>query len=467
MPARKNISYLAVLQIMKNISRHLLKTVILLGLGLVSAGLAKQSNIILILTDDQGWNNTEVLMMPSRADTRSDFYLTPSFKRLADAGMTFSQAYAPHPVCSPSRHAIQFGMSPAKLKKTNNRAVNFPEPFPVQAIPQVLKSIDPAYRAAHFGKWHMHRHPAELGYDISDGRTGNHTGRQFSTDQTRHWPHDDPKRSVSITDNAVQFIRHQAHSNVPFFLQVSHYAIHLSAEAKPATLARHKARTPGKTHTAYWYAAMIDDLDQAIGRILDVLNELQLTDSTYIFLTSDNGGTARQYPHFNKPLRAGKGSYYEGGLRVPFFVSGPGIKPGSYSNVPVIGYDLLSTFAELAGSTKPMPRDIEGGSVKAVLLNGGKGAVQRPRLGLHFYRPLDSVLIRDGHKLRRIHRTGEIELYNLAEDLSETTNLTTINPLLAKRMQTGLEDWIRSIDATTPSPLDRRPKRNPRAGVKR
>ena len=445
----------------------MLKTVILLGLSLASAGLAKQSNIILILTDDQGWNNTEVLMMPSRADTRSDFYLTPSFKRLADAGMTFSQAYAPHPVCSPSRHAIQFGMSPAKLKKTNNRAVNYPEPFPVQAIPQVLKSIDPAYRAAHFGKWHMHRHPAELGYDISDGRTGNHTGRQFSTDQTRHWPHDDPKRSVSITATAVQFIRHQAHSNAPFFLQVSHYAIHLSAEAKPATLARHKARTPGKTHTAYWYAAMIDDLDQSIGRILDALNELQLTDSTYIFLTSDNGGTARQYPHFNKPLRAGKGSYYEGGLRVPFFVAGPGIKPGSYSDVPVIGYDLLSTFAELAGSTKPMPRDIEGGSVKAVLFNGGKGAVQRPRLGLHFYRPLDSVLIRDGHKLRRIHRTGDIELYNLAEDLSETTNLTITNPLLAKRMQTGLEDWIRSIDATTPSPLDRRPKRNPRAGVKR
>ena len=452
---------------MKNISRHLLETVILLGIVLASAGLAKQSNIILILTDDQGWNNTEVLMMPARADTRSDFYLTPSFKRRADAGMTVSQAYAPHPVCAPSRHAIQFGMSPAKLKKTNNRAVNYPEPFPVQAIPQVLKSIDPAYRAAHFGKWHMHRHPAELGYDISDGRTGNHTGRQLSTDQTRHWPHDDPKRSVSITDNAVQFIRHQAHSNVPFFLQVSHYAIHLSAEAKPATLARHKARTPGKTHTAYWYAAMIDDLDQAIGRILDVLNELQLTDSTYIFLTSDNGGTARQYPHFNKPLRAGKGSYYEGGLRGPFFVAGPGIKPGSYSDVPVIGYDLLSTFAELAGSTKPMPRDIEGGSVKVVLFNGGKGAVQRPRLGLHFYRPLDSVLIRDGHKLRRIHRTGDIELYNLAEDLSETTNLNTTNPLLAKRMQIGLEDWIRSIDATTPSPLDRRPKRNPRAGVKR
>ncbi|SVC09817.1 uncharacterized protein METZ01_LOCUS262671, partial [marine metagenome] len=114
-------------QHVKNTSCHLLGAALLLGLA--SAALAKRPNIILILTDDQGWNNTEVPMMPSRADTRSDFYLTPIFKRLADAGMTFSQAYAPHPVCSPSRHAIQFGMTPAKLKKTSNRAVNYPEPF--------------------------------------------------------------------------------------------------------------------------------------------------------------------------------------------------------------------------------------------------------------------------------------------------------------------------------------------------
>ena len=452
---------------MNTTSRHLTETVLLLGLGLASAALAKPPNIILILTDDQGWNNTEMPMIPSRADTRSDFYLTPNFKRLADSGMTFSQAYAPHPVCSPSRHAIQFGMTPAKLKKTSNRAVNYPEPFQTRAIPQVLKSIDPIYRAAHFGKWHMYHHPAELGYDASDGRTGNHTARQLTTDQTKHWPHDDPKRSVSLTDNAVQFIRHQAHADASFYLQVSHYAIHLSAEAKPATLARHKARTPGKIHTAYWYAAMIDDLDQAVGRILDVLDELKLTDNTYVFLTSDNGGTARQYPHFNKPLRAGKGSYYEGGLRVPFFAAGPGIKAGSYSTVPVVGYDLLSTFADLAGSEGQPPKGIEGGSVKDVLLNGGKGEVRRPRAGLHFYRPVDSVLIRDGHKLRRTHRTGEIELYDLSEDLSEITNLAASKPRLAKRMQAGLEDWIKEIDATTPSPLDRRPRRNPRAGNRR
>jgi arylsulfatase A-like enzyme len=154
-------------------------------------------------------------------------------------------------------------------------------------------------------------------------------------------------------------------------------------------------------------------------------------------------------------------------LRVPFFAAGPGIKAGTYSTVPVVGYDLLSTFADLAGSAEKLPKGIEGGSVKDVLLNGGRGEVRRSRPGLHFFRPLDSVLIQDGHKLRRTHHTGEIELYDLSGDLSETTNLAAAKPGLAKRMQAGLEDWVKEIDATTPSPLDRRPRRSPGAGNRR
>jgi len=118
-------------------------------------------------------------------------------------------------------------------------------------------------------------------------------------------------------------------------------------------------------------------------------------------------------------------------------------------------------LCDLAGSAEKQPKGIEGGSIKPVLLNGGRGVVRRPRVGLHFYRRLDSVLIRDGHKLRRTHRTKEIELYDLAEVLSETTNLAAAKPRLAKRMQAGLEDWTKEIDATTPSPLDRRAKRRP------
>ena len=151
-----------------------------LGLCLMGglAGSEGLPNIVLILTDDQGWNNTQVPMIEGRSDSRSDFYLTPYIQRLAEGGMTFSQAYAPHPVCSPSRHAIQFGMTPAKLKKTTNRGANYPEFVESPAIPQVMKAAHPEYRAAHFGKWHMFGHPSERGYDASDGRTNNQTGRQ-------------------------------------------------------------------------------------------------------------------------------------------------------------------------------------------------------------------------------------------------------------------------------------------------
>ena len=226
----------------------------------------------------------------------------------------------------------------------------------------------------------MHRHPAELGYDASDGRTGNRTGRQLSTDQTKFWPHEDPKRAISITDQSVQFIRHQAETGASFFLQVSHYAIHLSAEATPESLEKHKARTPGTVHSLL-VCRMIEDLDTAVGRVVDAVDENGLSESTYIFFTSDNGGTARQYPGFNKPLRAGKGSYYEGGIRVPFFAKGPGIEPGTYAPTPIVGYDLLSTFADLAGALKMVPTQTEGGSFKSILLNGGDGEVARPRPG--------------------------------------------------------------------------------------
>jgi arylsulfatase A-like enzyme len=416
-------------------------------------------NIILILTDDQGWNNTQVRMIEGRADTRSDFYQTPHMQRLADAGMTFSQAYAPHPVCSPSRHSIQFGMSPAKLKKTTNQGANFPEFIPSPSIPQVLKSAFPQYKAAHFGKWHMYGHPAERGYDASDGRTNNRTGRQLTTDQTKFWPHADPKRSESITDDSIQFIRHQAVAGNPFYLQISHYFIHLSAEAKPATLEKHKQREPGKVHTAYWYAAMLEDLDNSIGRVLDTVEELDLGATTYIVFTSDNGGTARQYPGFNKPLRAGKGSYYEGGIRVPFFAVGPGIEAGSYSKIPIVGYDLLPTFAGLAGSSKPLPEELEGGSFNSVLMNKGHGSVTRSRNGIYFSRQIDAVLIQEDLKLIRTHKSGEVQLYNLAKDLSEENDLSQRQPETTERMHNVLKAWMGANDVMTPSPHSPRGRR--------
>lgn len=429
----------------------------LLGVGTTRA--QQPPNIILILTDDQGWNNTQVAMIPGREDTKSDFYQTPNMQRLADAGMTFSQAYAPHPVCGPSRHSIQLGISPAKLKKTTNQGVRFPEAIDSLTIPQVLKAAHPEYVAAHFGKWHMYGHPAERGYDASDGQTNNRTGRQLTTDQTKFWPHEDPKRAVSITDDSVEFIKHQVHAGNPFYLQISHYFIHLSAEAKAETLEKYKQRKPGQVHTAYWYAAMLDDLDQAVGRIIDVVEELEIEETTYIIFTSDNGGTARQFPDFNKPLRAGKGSYYEGGIRVPFFAVGPGIASGTYSSVPVVGYDLLPTFHELIESPKLLPPEIEGGSLKSVLMNKGRGSVERPREGIYFSRQVDGVIIQDNLKLILVHKTGKLELYDLTEDLSEANDLADARPQVRDQLYAQLKDWLDVNDVLGPSPHARRAQR--------
>ena len=146
---------------------------------------------------------------------------------------------------------------------------------------------------------------------------------------------------------------------------------------------------------------------------------------------------------------------------MPFFAAGPGIKAGTYSTVPVVGYDLLSPFADLAGAPEKLPKGVEGGTVKPVLFNGGEGDIKRPRPGMHFFRKADSAYIRGDHKIRRTNDTGQVELYNLANDLSETRDLAAANPRLAKRMQAELEDWIEEIDATTPSPLDRRARRRP------
>jgi len=430
----------------------LLRLVVWLSFSVVVSQAQSPPNIILILTDDQGWNNTQVRMIADREDSKSDFYQTPNMQWLADAGMTFSQAYAPHPVCSPSRHSIQFGMSPAKLKKTTNQGANYPEFIESASIPQVIKAAHPEYKAAHFGKWHMYGHPAERGYDASDGRTGNQTGRQRTTDQTKFWPHEDPKRAVSITDESIKFIKHQAIAGNPFYLQVSHYFIHLSAEAKAETLEKHKSRKPGQVHSAYWYAAMLDDLDQAVGRVLDAVEEMGLSENTYIIFTSDNGGTAQDFPDFNKPLRGGKGSYYEGGIRVPFFAVGPGIEAGGYSTVPIVGYDLLPTFEDLAGSSLPLPPEVEGGSFKSILMEKGQGSVKREREGIYFSRQVDAVHILNNHKLILTHKSGKQKLYNLESDLSEAKDLSESHPELRKKLFAELDDWMNDNDVRTLSP---------------
>ena len=321
-------------------------------------------NIILFLADDQGWTGTSVAMDQNRKDSKSDFYQTPSLERLAREGMRFSQGYAPHPNCSPTRMSIQTGKSPARLGSTDiydvvtatrgygrvfyqRFYVNKPMkvPLPIGGLPdeevtiaEFIKKHRPDYATAHFGKWHMNGgDPSNHGYDQHDGLTSNAEGN------TRE---PDPKRIGGITTRSMEFVRKQTAAKKPFFLQVSHYAVHTPVFAQPETVDKFETSEPGTVHSNAGYAAMTEDLDGSLGALLSLLDELDITDRTYLIYTSDNGGEIGQgeTPTVNTPLAKGKTHTWEGGIRVPLIVRGPGIKADTQSDVPIIGWDLFPTL---------------------------------------------------------------------------------------------------------------------------
>lgn len=379
--------------------------------------------------------------------SRSDFYATPRLEQLAARGMTFSRAYAPASICSPTRYSLQTGMSPAQLRTTRNTAAQNPPPVTGPSIPQVLEAIDPAYRAAHFGKWHMHTEPAALGYQESDGRTDNETATHTGASQLVWQEVADPKRMFEVTARALDFIADSAAVGAPFFVQVSHYANHLDVQATSASIAAAQARPPGSVHASVGYAAMTADLDRAIGQLLDGIASLGLAGNTFVFVTSDNGAETAQLPGVNHPLRDGKHSHAEGGLRVPLIVAGPGIAAGSRSIVPVIGWDLLPTIADLAGAASQVGPAVEGGSLRP-LLQGGATSVSRPRDGLFFHRVgYGSALVRDGWKLTTDWRLEDVELYDLEADPGETDDRARTNPALAEAMREEISDYLDAVGA--------------------
>lgn len=291
-----------------------------------------QPNFILILSDDQGWNMTSTKMDPERDDSKSDFFLTPQLERFARAGMKFSNGYSPSPLCSPSRHAIQFGQTTARLRMVHNPVT--PRLDKAVSIAQMLKKGNKEYKTAHFGKWHIKiSTPEQLGYDESDGSTNNGEGIHTSPRVQPVKLDDDPKKIFSITEKSINFMKKQIKDNNPFYLQISHYADHLDVVARKETVDKYNKMKKGKVHIRPEFAAMNEDLDTGVGLILDKVKELGLSDNTYIFYMADNG--ARTEHGTNVPLKDGKFNIWEGGIRVPFFVIGPGVKPGSVCKVPV------------------------------------------------------------------------------------------------------------------------------------
>ncbi len=444
-------------------------------------------NFVFFLSDDQGWPATSASMHGGRDDAKSDYFLTPNLERLAHQGMRFSQGYAPAALCCPTRRGLQFGQTPAR-QGSERFAAAYPPGNDRLTIPRLLKTVNSEYAAAHFGKWdHRTELLAEhLGYDESDGNTRNSKGNEGSNfDKQQKWvlhkELDDPKRIFSITERANDFMERQVRDGRPFYVQISHYAVHVDMQTRPETLRKNEQRPKGTKHRIPAFAGMTEDLDTGIGRVLEKLDELGIAESTYVFYMADNGAVPwippNKIKHFanpasledvsrNHPLRSGKWTLFEGGIRVPFIVRGPGVKPGSFCDVPVVGWDILPTIADLAGYKQRLPDNLDGGSFRLLLESGGRGTVNRPFDGLVFHRystgdPHSAIRVGD-YKLIKFwkgpirtspfsmtssSKPGKLLLFNLKDDIGETRNLADAMPQKAQELHETLMGYLRSVDS--------------------
>jgi arylsulfatase A len=428
-------------------------------------------NVVLFLADDQGWSGTSVAMDDQVPGSRSDYYRTPALEGFARQGMRFAQAYASSPVCSPTRASIQTGKSPALLHLTDvilgerGRAIRadyvrtqrLEEPASRVELPQgettiaeAIRSARPEYATAHFGKWHLGGGgPARHGYLEQDA----------ALVEAGPGVADLPEGVRGVVPRAVRFVRAQASAGRPFFLQVSHFAVHKGFPVRDEDLRAARRRPLGRLHRNPRLAAMTEELDSDFGALLAALDATGLSDRTYVLYLSDNGAYTDRSS--NAPLSGGKFSLREGGLRVPLVVRGPGIAPGRVARVPVVTVDLLPTILDLLGIAE-RPPGIEGGSFAPVLRGGGRGGVQRPRHELvwyfpHYYfflgRSTPQAALRLGrYKLLVDYDADTAQVFDLRTDLAEEHDLSAQRPRLARNLRARLDRYLAAVGEPTPAP---------------
>jgi arylsulfatase A len=427
-------------------------------------------NIVLIVADDLGWADLGCY--------GSRFYRTPNLDRLAAGGRRFVQAYSACPVCSPTRAALMTGKHPARLHLTDwlpgrpdmpaqkllRPVIRQELPLEEITIAEALKAA--GYATAHIGKWHLGGvgfEPTRQGFDLNIAGDASGTALSYwapfaRNGRTMPGLAEAPAGQYltdRLTIEAERFI--EAHRAEPFFLYMPHYAVHTPITAKADLIARYPRwdGTPHGRQENPIYAAMIESLDESVGRIVAKLETLGLASKTIVIFTSDNGGLATREgpntpPTINAPLREGKGWLYEGGVRVPLLVRWPDrIKPG-VDNTPVWSADVLPTVLELSG--QPRLEHLDGVSL-AGLLTEGKPLATR---ALYWHYPHYSNQngarpggsIRDGDwKLIEGYETGRRELYNLGRDMSETTNLVEREPKKVEELAAKLAEWRKDVVA--------------------
>lgn len=450
----------------------LLLTAVFCAAGLAQAAPAKP-NVILIVVDDLGWADLGC--------SGSSFYRTVHIDRLASEGMRFTDAYAAGPVCSPTRASLLTGKHPARLQLTDwlpgrqdrpSQKLLKPEiqrHLPLQEVTLADALREAGYATAAIGKWHLGGRgflPEDQGFDLNVA--GDDTGTPLSylapfRSGARVMPGLEQSREGEyltdrLTEEAERFIA--AHQDRPFFLYLSHYAVHTPMVAKADRVREFQSLSPSGAQTNAIYAAMIESVDESVGRIVQKLRDLNLADKTALFFTSDNGGlSVREGPNTpatsNAPLRAGKGYLYEGGIRVPLIVRWPGqVRPGSLERTPVCSTDFFPTILALAGITGSASPD--GEDLLPLLREEGPLA---PR-SLFWHYPHYSNqggdpcgAVREGDfKLIQFYEDGRLELFKLNEDPAESRDLAAVLPEKAAALRRRLQAWRRAQGAQMMEP---------------
>lgn len=454
---------------------------ILTGIGFLFFGYSSKAvqqkpNIILINIDDMGWRDVGFM--------GSEYYETPNLDALAAEGMIFTNAYASASNCAPSRACMMSGQwtprhgiftvaNSDRGKSKDRKLIPTPNneymPDDILLIPEVLKEA--GYITCHAGKWHLTDDPLQRGFNINIG--GNHSGNPGSYyPPYKNVPLEAPTDNYYLTnlimDKTLEFMK--LVDDKPFFLYYSPYAVHTPIHPVLKLMVKYENKPEWNGQNNAKYATMVENLDTQIGRLIATLKATSKWENTFILFTSDNGGhygITKQWP-----LRSGKGSYYEGGIREPMFAWWPGkIKAGTHSDIAVTNLDFFPTLLEVAGIEKPADKILDGQSILPILT--GKGNWPERPLFWHFPIYLEAYLeegdqtqdplfrtrpgsaIRYGDwKLIQYFENNDIELYNLKDDISEKNNLVKSNPKKANELVEILNKWRKQINAPIPADLN-------------
>lgn len=462
-------------------------------LGAVAVADAKP-NIIFILADDLGW--TDLGCQGSR------YYETPNIDRMAAEGARFTAGYSGGANCQPTRACLMSGQyNPRTGVYTVGGTDRFDTSMrPLVPVPNVeelaLEKVTIAealkaagYATGMFGKWHLGEPaaygPAKQGFDEAIASMGKHF--KFNTYPKMQVP-PDVYLADFLTDHALKFI--DAHRDGPFFLYLPHFGVHSPWDSKPDKEAHFKDKPPADGHSSAAYAGMIASVDDSVGRVLEKIAALGIDQNTLVIFSSDNGGVGGYEEIFkgapapsgggkgkgrrgqgeggrigitsNVPLRGGKGMFYEGGIRVPYIFRWKGTIPaGATCDQPIHSVDLYPTLLDVAGGLPPKGHVLDGVSYAACMKSGGSEKIGRDALFWHFPGYLGSgpniwrttpvgVIRRGDYKLLEFFEDGRLELYNLASDIGEKTDLAKEKPDLVKELHGRLKSWQESMHAPMP-----------------